>query len=309
MGLTVTNLRNDNVGNSKMVWGNLAFDSSYPTGGESLTGLMVGLSTIDVMRADAKSGYLFEYNYTTQKLMAYNFAASGASTYDYNYAPGGGDIKGSAITDSENTDAASIPTNGQLVANLAAVATTWTYTETLEIDTPRVVMILIANDTAGSLDLFEGVTTFAVTGVFRGAAQTESITFTSTAGNKALSNSPNYRYKYGVKPFDRITGVVCTNPPADTIKCGVGIGSKLGYPVASATGADADFHKLIKNGVDLAVATIIDHTNQTVNFGTLADGAEVSMTYAVATSPVAAEVPASTNLSTLTGIKFEARGV
>ncbi len=313
MGLTVTNIRNDNWGNTKLVWGSIAFDSSYPTGGESLSGLNVGLSTIDYFRADPRSGYIFEYDYTNSKLKAYNVPAS-AITGEYNYAPGGGDIKGSANTNSENTDTTTKPTNSDIVMNLAAVSTTWTYSETLEIDTPRNLCILIANDTAGDLNLFEGVMTFSVVGVFRGAAQTESITFTSTALNKAMTHTPDYRVKYGTKPFDQVTSVTLNNVPDDALKIGVGIGSKIGYPVDSATGADADFHKLIKNGADLATTgSIIDHTNHTVNFGTLADGAEVSMTYAIAVAPVSAlalaEVANTTSLASLTGVRFEARGV
>lgn len=165
----------------------------------------------------------------------------------------------------------------------------------------------------GDLNLFEGIMTFSVVGVFRGAAQTESVTFTSTAGNKAMTHTPDYRVKYGVKPYDRITSVTLDNVPDDALKIGVGVGSLIGYPVDSATGADADFHKLVKNGVDLAVSTIISHTNKTVNFGVLADGAEVSMTYAIASAPIAAvvlsEVANTTDLSALTGVHFEARGV
>lgn len=305
MALTLSSVTNDSTGNGRLVTGSIAFGSSYPTGGESLTARTVGLSVIDTINVWPRAGYTFDYNSSTAKLLAY-----ADTPRIFTYAPGGGDIKGSANTNSENVDAASVPTNGQYIMSLAAVAAgAWTYSETLEIDIPRNVCILIANDTAGALNLYKGagasgVTTFTITGTFRGGAQSDTVTFTSTAANQAVGFTPNYRYKYGVKPFDRITLVALDNPPDDGLKIGVGIGSKIGYPMDSATGADVDFAKLIKTGADLAVATIIDHTNKTVNFGTLADGNDVSMTYA-ATS----EAANGLNLSGLTGVRFEARGV
>lgn len=184
--------------------------------------------------------------------------------------------------------------------------TSWSYSEDLEIDIPRNVCVLVANDTAGALNLFVGTTTFSVTGTFRGAAQTDTITFTSTGGNKAVGFTPNYRVKYGVKPFDRITRVVPDNLPDVNLKIGVGLGSLIGYPVNSATGADADFQKLIKTGADLAISTLIDHTNKTVSFGTLADGNDVAMIYTIA---AVGEVANGYDLSALTGVEFEALGV
>ncbi len=47
------------------------FDALYPTGGESLTPAMLGLGVIDFLVATSVGGYVFEYNYTTKKLLAY----------------------------------------------------------------------------------------------------------------------------------------------------------------------------------------------------------------------------------------------
>lgn len=47
------------------------FDSSYPTGGESLTASDLGLGSVVFVLAEPKAGYVFAYDYTNQKLLAY----------------------------------------------------------------------------------------------------------------------------------------------------------------------------------------------------------------------------------------------
>lgn len=48
-----------------------AFDSSYPTGGESLTPNSVGLSEVKMAVIAPKAGYVFEYDYDNDKIKAY----------------------------------------------------------------------------------------------------------------------------------------------------------------------------------------------------------------------------------------------
>lgn len=48
----------------------LAFDSSYPTGGESVTPAMLGLNTIDFLLVEPAGGYSFEYVHATSLLLA-----------------------------------------------------------------------------------------------------------------------------------------------------------------------------------------------------------------------------------------------
>lgn len=59
----------------------LAFDNSYPTGGEPLAPLDLGLSSIDCLIVSRTAGYTFEFVYTTNKLMVlvgdYDNAADG----------------------------------------------------------------------------------------------------------------------------------------------------------------------------------------------------------------------------------------
>lgn len=255
-------------------------DNSYPSGGYSLQGSNFGfgnkpLEGVAVLGALTALGATFNlvYDALNKKLVV---NAGGAS--EYNYVPGGGDILGSAATSSENADAAAAATNGSLVDTGSAVAAgAWTYGEDAEPDVSRNLVITIENPTGGALNLFEGVTSFAVTGTFRGAAQTDTITFTSTAGNKSVA-AAKFRYKYGVKPFDTVTNVVMTDAPDNDLVISVGIGSLLGLPVPTLNNAESDIIKITKNGADLS-PTGLYSTNQTVNLGTMSDGADVAILY------------------------------
>lgn len=193
----------------------------------------------------------------------------------------GSDIKGSVNTDSENTDAAALPTNGSLLKS-ADVFSTYTspVSSIAEPDVARNVGVFITNDSGGALDLFEGASVFTITGTYKGAAQTEAITITSTSGNKSVANT-KFRYKYGAKPFDTVTSVAYTNAPAATLKLSFGIGSKIGLPVPLFGAATASVEKITKNAADLSPSGIVDTTNNTVNLGTLADNDDFQIVYKV----------------------------
>ena len=163
------------------------------------------------------------------------------------------------------------PTNGHAVAAYAAVAeAAWTRGTITIPDMGRNVAIVVQNDSGGSLNLYEGVSTFTVTGTWRGAAQTEEITFTSTAENKAVANG-KWRAKYGVKPFDTVTNITVDNVPDNDLKIGAGLVPKL-VAYRLATPAEADVTKITKNAANLATTSIVDTTNMTINLGALADG-------------------------------------
>jgi hypothetical protein len=71
MALTIENLERGSSGNLRVVTGTIAFDSSYPTGGESLTPANMALSRVQSVSILPKSGYVFEYDYTNSKVLAY----------------------------------------------------------------------------------------------------------------------------------------------------------------------------------------------------------------------------------------------
>lgn len=80
MPLNITIKSHDVIGNKRQTIAVVAFGSSYPVGGESLTARNLGLSVIDVLTADPKSGYLFEYDYVNSKLKVFHPRAAIANT-------------------------------------------------------------------------------------------------------------------------------------------------------------------------------------------------------------------------------------
>lgn len=81
MALTVTKTKEGVAGDLRYVTGTLAFDSSYPTGGESLTAANLGMSKIwVVMFPENKTGYAFEYDYTNSKVLVYSQGATTGAT-------------------------------------------------------------------------------------------------------------------------------------------------------------------------------------------------------------------------------------
>lgn len=340
MSLTISNIVMQNAGSEMKAECVLAADTSYPTNGYTFNAISVGLGYFTSVKAQAvDTGYLIESVPTSDpavtKLKFYYkagstpagtiaapaFTATGTDRHCFSVS----DLKGSANTDSENVDAATNPTNGALLKALDTFTNyAGTITPTISPDIGRNVAIVIKNDSGGALDLYEGVTTFALTGTYNGAAQTENITFTSSAGNKSVADT-KFRYKYGSKPFDTLTSVAITNAPAGGLKASLGIGSKIGLPNTLKTPAEADVTKISKNAAHLSPSGIVDTTNNTVNLGALTDGDDVMAIYATlsgragtnsapaftgtaGSAGALSEVPNATNLSALTAIEIEAYG-
>lgn len=277
LSVTIALLNRLKLGNGFLNVASITFDSSYPTGGEAITAAQLGLQAINFVQASPAGGYDFEFDYSASKLKALKKAIGTILAM-----LSGGDIKGSANTDSENADAASEPTNGHAVAAMAAVGSSaWTHGTITNPDRGRNVCITVQNDSGGSLNLYEGAMTFTVTGTWRGAAQSETITITSTSENKAVANT-KFRYKYGNKPFDTVTDITVDHVCDDGLKIGAGLGSKIGLPNDLLTPAAADIKKITKNAANLATTSIVDTTNMTVNLGTLADGDDFEIVYQTA---------------------------
>ncbi|MFN7930337.1 MAG: hypothetical protein U0Y68_20895 [Blastocatellia bacterium] len=199
------------------------------------------------------------------------------------YSPGGGDIKGSANTD-VGIASGTLPTNGALLSTLAAANNTTAFTIAAQPDVPRNVSISCKNTNAGAST--GNAVDFVIVGTFRGAAQTETISFTalqltSTAQNEVAN-------KYGSKPFDSITSITPSAAQPANWQHAAGVGSKIGLLVDLLTPATADVIKLTKNAANLSTSGIVDATNMTVNFGTLSDGDDVAVIYRTAAQPVAA---------------------
>jgi hypothetical protein len=71
MALTVTKETTGLAGNQYRIIGTIAFDSSYPTGGESLTAANVGLTTLNELELKETSGYTFQWDKANAKVKVY----------------------------------------------------------------------------------------------------------------------------------------------------------------------------------------------------------------------------------------------
>lgn len=290
MSLTVTILKKGHlIGGLQASLVNVLFDSSYPTGGEVFganeCGLTQLLAAIDTKSGVADGGYSFKYNAATGKLQV--FRGAGAPIFVYTQ----GDIKGSVSAD-VGIASGTLPTNGQLWSTLADAANTTAFTIALQPDMARNVSISLKNTVAGAST--GNAVSFAIVGVFRGVAQTDTVSFTaleltSTAQNEVAT-------KHGVKPFDSITSITPSAAQPASWQHAAGPGSKLGLPVPSATNAEADLLKLTKTGANLAITGLYS-TNQTVDFGILADGDDIAIEYTVAGGQ---EVASTFDLSAIT---------
>ena len=67
-------------GNNKYVIKRIQFDSSYATGGESLTATQLGLESLHIIICEAEdSGYVAQYDYSGEKLALYEAGADAAA--------------------------------------------------------------------------------------------------------------------------------------------------------------------------------------------------------------------------------------
>ena len=71
MVLTITKVDDSIFGDQRIRVRTIAFDASYPTGGESLTAADLDLDTINFIIVENDDGFIFKYNYATSKLLAY----------------------------------------------------------------------------------------------------------------------------------------------------------------------------------------------------------------------------------------------
>ena len=71
MALTVTPVKKTAIGAFALTVSTVAFDSSYPDGGEALTPADLGLKGVIAVIAEPSAGYVLEYDHTNEKLIAY----------------------------------------------------------------------------------------------------------------------------------------------------------------------------------------------------------------------------------------------
>lgn len=132
MALTVAISKRVSAGNQHVTQGTITFDSSYPTGGESLTANNVGLSVIEDIVIHPSSGYSCEYDYDNEKVLVYAGGGQGAHTHDLLYIGGitateavaidGGDTLGKNAATNRTIAGADSATKGGVVASTASIA-------------------------------------------------------------------------------------------------------------------------------------------------------------------------------------------
>ena len=81
MALTISVPEKPFVGSKREVYATVTFDSSYATGGEAFSPTNVGLEEFLFVEVSFSAGYLFEYDYTNQKIKAYWSPSAAAHTH------------------------------------------------------------------------------------------------------------------------------------------------------------------------------------------------------------------------------------
>lgn len=83
---TITVDRTTVFGNARVALGRFNFDSSYPTGGEAASLANCSNSTVSqlwMMNVASRTGYVFDYDYSAYKVLAYREAAIATHTHTY----------------------------------------------------------------------------------------------------------------------------------------------------------------------------------------------------------------------------------
>lgn len=82
------------TGNQQYFFGTATFDSSYATGGESISAANLDMATIHHLVAEAEDGYNYRYDYTNSKLLVYGSTAHpGIINDDDSAATNGADLQ------------------------------------------------------------------------------------------------------------------------------------------------------------------------------------------------------------------------
>lgn len=249
-------------------------DNSYPAGGYALNGSNFGFGTkplegvvlLGVLTTLA-ANYRPVYDALNKKLVI--DVGVGGSLYTYTLP----NVKGSAAADVPIAGG-TLPTNGGLISNAAAANNTTAFTIATQPDFPRNVSISLKNKVAGAST--GNAASYVIVGTFRGAAQTDTISFTaleltSTAQNEVAT-------KFGTKPFTTITSITPSAAQPASWDHYAGPGSKFGLTVPTLNNAEADINQILVNGAAQTITGTYS-TNGTVNFGVTSDNDDLSVTY------------------------------
>jgi hypothetical protein len=302
MSITINKQSHNVFGTKTAYLADLALDSAYATGGYAFDPeALFGIHYPEFVSAVPIAGVHFKYDSTNKKLLAYRSSLAVQEYYS--------NVLGSANTDAVIADADDLPTNGALIAAAETQANIVTALGVLVIavqpDYSRNVCICVDNDSGGPLNLYVGSTSFLVTGTFKGAAQTETISLTVTNDQKAVATT-KHRHVYGVKPFTTITSIVqtayATDKMANGLKISAGLGSKIALLNPLRTPAAADIFHADINGTAYDASALVNTTYNTVNMAALADNDDIMLSYCTPSYGGESEVPNGTDLSAITSV-------
>ena len=277
--------------------------STYTSGGEPITAAKLGLAEILSVNFEDSAGYAFDGIVNTDGsqflLKAYYFAGgntsatSGGTPAGLVAAPTGTNgalnktyqsyaipyCKGASVaTSSDATDQAATPTNGAYFSALQAADNTTPITITTNLDCPRSIVVVHKNASGGAAKA-QAACTYAVVGIYNGAAQTETITFADTSN---IADT-KFRYVFGVKPYDSITSITPSGAQLAQVQRSAGLGPIMGLPKTLYTPAEADVASIHKQGVVVSTTGAVSTANNTVNVGAITDNDNIVIKYAYGT--------------------------
>jgi hypothetical protein len=300
MSLIVTNIAKTIIPNRRVVTASVAFDNSYPVGGEPVVPGAFGLENIDELFISdpAHEDYLLGYDRASGKLKAYHGGGTRKRLCSIYYAAQP-QVTAEAA-DSITADQAACVGNAAITAEVAVAAGAWASGAITQPKIPRNVRFVIKNDSGGPLNGYQGTMRVTVTGSLRGQPQMEDIDLAMTVANKAIADG-KFRWQDSVRCFDHIDSVVVDHAPADGLKMSLGIGTRYSFPNGLYSGAVADVvHAAQNETAETVDATTVDVANETFQFGAIAANDELQLVY----WEKAGEVPDTYDLSDLTGVRL-----
>lgn len=278
------------IGNKKMVRGKIAFDSSYPTGGEPFTPNNMGLSIVEnFFVVSNEGGYAFDYDYSNQKLKVFDVS--------------GGALSGSIAAEAAHTHAVALDggvsdatSGGTPAGTNASSAVTGTGT-------------FVGTAPTGDLNL--AVPAFSGIGL-TAAGQVMTTTDNQTMAVNECSGMWLLAATGATPPMLIMSNTEVTVAPAVLTVIGAAATDAGAYrivkaliPVGSVTALSGTAAGQTFSGSALAT-----HTHGPGSLADAASGVGSSHTHTATLSGVSAlvEVPNATNLSSLNAVEYVAIG-
>lgn len=288
-GLTIDYLDNGdgNIGQLRTIVADLLMDDDYPEGGYPINGkdAGVGLFLVGVEEIGSNTSgtpFRVQFNPDSLKLMV-----TGLTVLDTDYTTALDGADNIPDDTAAHADQAAGPTNFDDLFAEAAISTLTddTITPVTSPDVPRNIVITLDNTTLGSLDLFEGTTTFTIIGTNQfDEAITEDVLLVSTALNKTVATT-KFRFFQGTSIFKTVDEIIITNPPDTDFEVGVGPGSHIGLPELLRTPSFTDVVSATINATPLTLSTDtdtaggVDVPNNAINVGDVSDADDLIVLY------------------------------